>query len=54
LAGSHFKIWQFLNRRLARRNQLWLVRGVLYKAAAGELDISFSMGSGESAQEAAT
>jgi len=26
LAGSHFKIWQFLNRMLARRNQLWLVK----------------------------
>jgi hypothetical protein len=24
--GSHFKILQFLNRKLARRNQLWLVR----------------------------
>ena len=26
LAGSHFNIWQFLNRELARRHQLWLVR----------------------------
>jgi hypothetical protein len=25
VAGSHFKIWQFLNRKLARRHQLWLV-----------------------------
>jgi hypothetical protein len=33
-AGSHFKIWQFLNRKLARRNQVWLVRGVFYKAMA--------------------
>jgi hypothetical protein len=33
-AGSHFKIWQFLNRTLARRNQVWLVRGVFYKAMA--------------------
>jgi hypothetical protein len=24
--GSHFKILQFLNRKLARRNQLWLVK----------------------------
>ena len=31
-AGSHFKILQFLNRELARRNQLWLVRDRLYKA----------------------
>src|ERR1700681_3293418 len=33
-AGSHFKIWQFLNRKLARRNQVWLVRGGFDKAAA--------------------
>jgi hypothetical protein len=32
LAGSHFKIWQFLNRMLARRYQLWLVRDRFYKA----------------------
>src|ERR1700731_1920582 len=25
LIGSHFNIWQFLNRMLARRNQLWLL-----------------------------
>jgi hypothetical protein len=37
LAGSHFNIWQFLNRELARRNQLWLVRGVFYKTAATTL-----------------
>jgi hypothetical protein len=34
-AGSHLKIWQFLNRRLARRYQVWLVRDMFYKAAAG-------------------
>src|ERR1700681_2278037 len=34
LGGSHFKIWQFLNRKLARRNQVWLVRGGFDKAAA--------------------
>jgi hypothetical protein len=27
--GSRFKIWQFLNRKLARRNQVWLVRDAL-------------------------
>jgi hypothetical protein len=27
-AGSHFNIWQFLNGRLARRDQVWLVRQV--------------------------
>jgi hypothetical protein len=40
-AGSHFKIWQFLNRRLARRNQVWLVRGAFHKAMAAGLDLSF-------------
>ena len=30
--GSRFKIWQFLNRMLARCNQLWLVRDRFYKA----------------------
>jgi hypothetical protein len=34
LIGSHFNIWQFLNRMLARRNQLWLVRGLFDKAMA--------------------
>jgi hypothetical protein len=29
------KSGKFLNHWLARRNQVWLVRGVLYKAAAG-------------------
>ena len=33
-AGSHLKIWQFLNRRLARRYQVWLLRDMFYKAAA--------------------
>jgi phospholipid/cholesterol/gamma-HCH transport system permease protein len=33
-AGSHFKIWQFLNGKLARRNQVWLVRSGFHKAAA--------------------
>jgi hypothetical protein len=33
-AGSHFKIWQFLNRGVARRYQVWLVRDVFYKATA--------------------
>src|SRR3954451_12390675 len=34
LTGSHFKIWQFLNRRVARRNQLWLVSTLSHKAMA--------------------
>jgi hypothetical protein len=38
-AGSHFKIWQFLSRRLARRNQVWLVRGAFDKAMAAGLGI---------------
>jgi hypothetical protein len=54
LAGSHFKIWQILNRTLARRNQVWLVRGVLGKATALVLDLSISRNGGESAREAAS
>jgi hypothetical protein len=54
LAGSHFKIWQFLNRMLARRNQLWLVGDVFGKARRGLRELSSSMVSGEQAQEAAT
>jgi hypothetical protein len=54
LAGSHFKIWQILNRTLARRNQVWLVRGVLGKATALVLDLSISSNGGESAREAAS
>jgi hypothetical protein len=54
LAGSHFKIWQFLNRALARRNQVWLVRGTLDKAAAARWDLSPSIYSGKAAQETAT
>ena len=26
VAGSHFNIWQFLNRMLAQRDQVWLVK----------------------------
>ncbi|MGH9694600.1 MAG: hypothetical protein ACRD5Z_10685, partial [Bryobacteraceae bacterium] len=40
--------------RLARRNQVWLVRGVLYKAAAGRVGyflFSFSMKCRELARE---
>jgi hypothetical protein len=54
LAGSHFKIWQILNRTLARCNQVWLVRGVLGKATALVLDLSISSNGGESAREAAS
>jgi hypothetical protein len=54
MAGSHFNIWQFLNPRLARRSQVWLVRGVFYKAAGLSVDLSISMNCGKSAQEAAT
>jgi hypothetical protein len=53
LAGSHFKIWQFLNRALARRNQVWLVRGMLYKVAAARSDLSPSMYGAKAAQETA-
>ena len=51
--GSHFKFWQFLNGRVAGRNQVWLVRGVFYKAAARRVGSFPSMNSGESAQELA-
>jgi hypothetical protein len=54
LAGSHFKIWQILNPRLARRNQVWLVRDMLGKATALVLDLSGSRNGGESAREAAS
>jgi hypothetical protein len=54
LAGSHFKIWQILNRMLARRNQVWLVRDMLGKATALVLDLSGSRDGGESAREAAS
>jgi hypothetical protein len=53
LAGSHFNIWQFLNRRLARRNQVWLVRGAFYKQSR-RIGFGFSMNSGESALELAS
>jgi hypothetical protein len=52
-AGSHFKIWQFLNARLARRNQLWLLADMFYKAIAAHWNLSPPMSSGEAAQELA-
>jgi hypothetical protein len=51
-AGSRFKIWQFLNRKLARRYQLWLVRDAFNKAM-GRIGLSRSMKSVESALELA-
>jgi hypothetical protein len=47
----------FWTARLARRNQVWLVRGVLYKAAAGRGDyflFFFSMKCSELAREFAS
>jgi hypothetical protein len=50
--GSHFNIWQFLNRKLARCNQVWLVRDGFDKTMR-RLDGSFSIDRGDKAQEAA-
>jgi hypothetical protein len=41
VAGSHFKIWQFLNGKLARRNQVWLVTGAFHKAMAKHWNFPF-------------
>jgi hypothetical protein len=43
------KSGDFLNRKLARRNQVWLVRNAFYKAVAACWNFS-SMNSGESAK----
>jgi hypothetical protein len=45
------KSGNFPNRPLARRNQVWLVRGMFDKLAAGVLDPSFPIHGGGSAQE---
>jgi len=48
--GSHFKIWQFLNRSLARRNQVWLVRQASCKAMAACWNFTSMINSEESTQ----
>jgi hypothetical protein len=45
------KSGNFPNRPLARRNQVWLVRGMFDKLAGGVLDLPFPIDGGRSAQE---
>jgi hypothetical protein len=49
-AGSHFNIWRFLNTRLARRDQVWLVRSVFYRFIEALLDFPLRA-RGETARE---